>query len=125
MLEGKVDDCSELVLGAGLEEHVLHVGKQQIKTEAFRGNVAESVVVDLEIADGLLSLEVRLHNHVLKHLFLTLDHVQLVTLRVDQSLLFLVAFLVLHLCFFDKIFNLLLSLFEVVVLSFLVSVLKG
>ena len=52
-LEGEMQDGDELVLGAWLEEGMLDVPERNVDLKALGGDVAEAVLVKLEVTNCL------------------------------------------------------------------------
>jgi len=114
---------SQLVRGTRLEERMLHVGEGAVDPNTLGGDVRDTILVDLEVSDGLPPFEVWLDDNVLQGLSPSVDHLQ--RLQDVLLILFLVLLLVLDLGFLDQVFDLLLGQSQVVVLPSLVLVFEG
>ena len=61
----EVDDYDKLVLRTGLEEGVLDVREGDVHGVAFLGEEADTVLMDLQVPNGLLAHDVRADDQVL------------------------------------------------------------
>jgi hypothetical protein len=71
--EMEVDDHDQLVVPARLEEGMLDIGERDVYDVILLGDEADTVLMNLKVAHGLLSNDVGTNDKVLEHLLLALD----------------------------------------------------
>lgn len=125
-LQREVDDGQQLVGCARLEECMLDLSERDIELQTFRAHVADSILVQLQVADGLLAFEVWLDRHVLEHVTAAGNRFKgLHLLHVSLVLLPFIFLGISLLDLFDQIFDLLVHDSKMVRFTALVLVLKG
>jgi hypothetical protein len=122
-----VNDHDEFVIFAWLEEGMLHIRESYVNDMTFLRCKPDSILVDLQVAEGLLAHYVWSDNQVLQDFLLALHHDQFFKFLLIGSASFLVSCIFLFQDFdmLDQVLDLLSACVQVIIAILVSSVLQS